>query len=1041
MAKNLLNLAVSALAVTNASKSISTVTQAVSANSIKNKTATGLKSSIGSNLNLSLGELTDENSKFLATTVTATDPNINAVQSLVDSAKKTISPKLPNTIAGLNATSIVAAAGVSALAGKIPSLNTAINSQFGNLGVDQISKRMGYATNVAIPGVPTSISNITTPLSSVLNSFGATSPLMNTVSSFNTLSNTSSPLGKLSAGVNLINSATQLAKSSPQDIAKGLAGAAISNVIGNKLNVLNNVGLGGVFGNAISKTFGQTLGAFGGTQNIKLYNPSDWVNPDVEAFATKAFQKIENITNDLTANYSAVESVLTKLNIPLKSGSDGSRKLGNKLREYNSYNYIISLGILSPKELNFPDEYVKNGLQRIICKSGGGQTDIKMQTQMEEDLGGHMEFFIDNVNIESAVAPNQNTGITLGTAVTFDIIEPYSMGQFLEVIRESAKELKFGSFQNLPFCLKIEFAGYDALGNLTANEIVPSYLPIMITNVEFDVDGSGSKYSCRAVIYSEVAFKDGVDQVKTDISASGRLVHEVLETSEDSITASINSLFENAEDKQLISGYDRYLILFPHDSGDVYDALDSVNASKTEVMEFYDQEGRRRNKSLDIAETKNSALEFRQNEAVMSGRTNQAQDITAQIFAKRTASKSAKYFRNLKIWGSRPENINSIGLSAVLDDNARTKNTINKAQRYELANDGPGQVEETNLPEFATKQFYQYGQGDRVSSIITDVIIDCQYVHDLQNTEAGMKDYFKIEQMVFIEDEEEINPDLGRPRMTYVYCVVPYKICESKIQGSKEAPTAIPERKASADKEYNYIYSGKNEDILDFNINFNNAFTELVLVDFNKGAVSAGEATLSAQRDKDQKYEGANSREKNELTSTVELGIKQESNFLNGAKKSTNPDELAKRNRAEEHYSSLINSPLNMVTADLSIWGDPYYLPSDAGNQRKKLVGKNLSVDGRADFRYQDLSIVINFRTPLDYPQLNGVFTMGMPELVKPFSGLFNCWGITHTFNNGQFTQNLSLMRVPNQTNTPTGTGSITGTNARFVDGRIVGGL
>ena len=1041
MAKNLLNLAVSALAVTSASKGTSTVTQAVSANSIKNKTATGLKSSLGSNLNLSLGELTDENSKFLATTVTATDPNINAVQSLVDAAKKTISPKMPNTIAGLNATSIVAAAGVSALAGKIPSLNTAINSQFGNLGVDQVSKRMGYATNVAMPGVPTSISNITTPLSSVLNSFGATSPLMNTVSSFNTLSNTSSPLGKLSAGVNLINSATQLAKSSPQDIAKGLAGAAISNVIGNKLNVLDNVGLGGVFGNAISKTFGQTLGAFGGTQNIKLYNPSDWINPDVEAFATKAFQKIENITNDLTANYSSVESVLTKLNIPLKSGSDGSRKLGNKLREYNSYNYIISLGILSPKELNFPDEYVKNGLQRIICKSGGGQTDIKMQTQMEEDLGGHMEFFIDNVSIESAVAPNQNTGITLGTSVTFDIIEPYSMGQFLEVIRESAKELKFGSFQNLPFCLKIEFAGYDALGNLTANEIVPSYLPIMITNVEFDVDGSGSKYSCRAVIYSEVAFKDGVDQIKTDISASGRLVHEVLETSEDSITASINSLFENAEDKQLISGYDRYLILFPHDSGDIYDALDSVNASKTEVMEFYDREGRRRNKSLTTLNPENSALEFRQNEAVMSGRTNQAQDIQAQIFAKRTASKSAKYFRNLKIWGSRPENINSIGLSAVLDDTARAKNTINKAQRYELANDGPGQVEETNLPEFATKQFYQYGQGDRVSSIITDVTIDCQYVHDLQKTEAGMIDYFKIEQMVFIEDEEEINPDLGRPRMTYVYCVVPYKIDESKIQGAQEAPTAIPERKASADKEYNYIYSGKNEDILDFNINFNNAFTELVLVDFNKGAVSAGEATLSAQRDKDQKYEGANSREKNELTSTVELGIKQESNFLNGAKKSTNPDELAKRNRAEEHYSNLINSPLNMVTADLSIWGDPYYLPSDAGNQRKKLVGKNLSIDGRADFRYQDLSIVINFRTPLDYPQLNGVFTMGMPELVKPFSGLFNCWGITHTFNNGQFTQNLSLMRVPNQTNTPTGTGVIAGTNSRFVDGRIVGGL
>ena len=1022
MAKNLLNLAVSALAVTGATKNPSTVTQGVSSNSIKNKTATGLKSDIGSNLNLSLGELTDENSKFLATTVTAIDPNINAVQSLVDSAKKTINPKLTNAISGFNTTSLIAAAGVSALAGKIPSLNTAINSQFGNLSADQISKRVGYATNVAIPGAPTSISNIAKPLSSVLNSFGATSPLMNTVSSFNTLSNTSSPLGKLSAGVNLINSATQLSKSNPQDIAKGIAGAAISNVIGSKLNVLNNVGLGSTFGNAISKTFGQTLGAFGGTQNIKLYNPSDWINPDVEAFATKAFQKIENITNDLTANYDAVESVLTSLNIPIKSGSDGSRKLGNKLREYNSYNYIISLGILSPRELNFPDEYVKNGLQRIICKSGGGQTDIKMQTQMEEDMGGHMEFFIDNVNIESAVAPNQNTGITLGTAVTFDIIEPYSMGQFLEVIRESAKELKFGSFQNLPFCLKIEFAGYDAFGNLTANEIAPSYLPIMINNVEFEVDGSGSKYSCRAVIYSEVAFKDGVDQVKTDISASGRLVHEVLETSEDSITASINSLFENAEDKQLISGYDRYLILFPHDSADVYDALDSVNASKTEVMEFYDQEGRRRNKSLQDIDLKNSALEFRQNEAVMAGRSNQAQDIQAQIFAKRTASKSAKYFRNLKIWGSRPQNINAIGLSPVLDDVARAKNAAQKPIESELSRNFGIEYDIPDVPEFSSKQFYQYGQGDRITGIITDVAIDCKYVQDIQQTEPGMKDYFKIEQMVFIEDEEEINPDLGRPRMTYVYCVVPYKICESKVQGAKEAPTAISERKASADKEYNYIYSGKNEDVLDFNINFDNAFTELVLVDFNKGAVSAGEATLNTPRDNDQKYEGADSREKNELTSTVELGIKQELNFLNGAKKSTIPEELTKRNRAEDFYSNLVNSPINMVTADLAIWGDPYYLPSDAGNQRKKLVGKNLSIDGRADFRYQDLSIVINFRTPLDYPQLNGFFTMGMPELVKPFSGLFNCWGITHTFNSGQFTQRLSLMRIPNQTNTPTGT-------------------
>lgn len=1035
MAKNLLNFAINAVSIPN---NISTVTRSSSSNSLRNKTATGLKKDIGSNLNLSLGELTDNNSKFLAPLVTATDPNVNAVQSSVDAAKKTINPKLTKYTQKLDATSLIAAAGISALQGKIPSLNDVINSQFENLGADQIAKRVGYATNVTNTGSPTTINSINSPLSNTLNSLGAATTLMNTVNSFNTLSNTSSPLGKLSAGINLVNSVSQISKSNTQDIAKGLAGAAVSNVIGNKLNVLDNIGLGKNFANVMSKSFGQGLGAFNGTKNIKLFNPSDWVNPDVEAFVTKSLENIENITNTLSSNYELFDSVLTQTGIPKKLGSDGSRKLGNPLREFNGYNYIITLGILSPKEMNFPDEYVKNGISRIICKSGGGQLTKKQTTATEDALGGNLEYFIDNLSIDSVVAANPNTGITQGTAVTFDIIEPYSMGQFLEVIRESANELNFGSFQKLPFCIKIEFVGYDVFGNeLKTNPVVPSYLPIMINNVDFEVDGQGSKYAVSAVIYSELVFEDKVDVVLSDISASGKLVHEVLETSEDSITASINGLFETAENKNLISGYDRYVILFPHDSADVYDALNGTGITKDEIIQFYDQEGQRQNdKTLDESAYNTDALKFRQNEANITGQFAQANDIEAQILATRTFSKSAKYYRNLKIWGSRPENINALGLSNVFDDIARHKNTMSKVHANEF-------MEFETLPEFASKMSYQYRQGSRISQIIEDVVIDCERIQasDKSSSEPGMKDYFKIEQMVFIEDESATNPDLGRPRMTYVYCVVPNKICESKIMTSQEAPTFVTERKASADKEYDYIYSGKNEDILDFNINFNNAFFDLVLADFSKGAAAAGESGKFNPRDQDQSFTTGQSQNKNESTPTTTLGYKNEQEFLNGAQLSSDPEALAKRNRSEQFHTNLINSPINMVTADLSIWGDPYYLPSDIGNKRQKLVGKNLTMNGKAVTRYQDLSIVINFRTPLDYPQLNGAFTMGMPELVKPFSGLFNCWGITHTFNNGQFTQNLSLQRVQNQSNTPTGTGGTQGTSARFTGNRIVGGL
>jgi len=63
---------------------------------------------------------------------------------------------------------------------------------------------------------------------------------------------------------------------------------------------------------------------------------------------------------------------------------------------------------------------------------------------------------------------------------------------------------------------------------------------------------------------------------------------------------------------------------------------------------------------------------------------------------------------------------------------------------------------------------------------------------------------------------------------------------------------------------------------------------------------------------------------------------------------------------------------------------------------------------------------VVNFRTPLDY-KING-FVMNMPELVKPFSGVFQIWAVTNKFSEGQFTQTLKLIRRSNQTNDATGT-------------------
>ena len=111
-----------------------------------------------------------------------------------------------------------------------------------------------------------------------------------------------------------------------------------------------------------------------------------------------------------------------------------------------------------------------------------------------------------------------------------------------------------------------------------------------------------------------------------------------------------------------------------------------------------------------------------------------------------------------------------------------------------------------------------------------------------------------------------------------------------------------------------------------------------------------------------------------------------------------------------------------MVSAELVIWGDPFYIPSDLGNNRARIISMNIDENAKAATGTNELLLVVNFRTPLDYPQLNGQFIMDMPELVKPFSGLFQVVSVNHTFDSGQFRQSLQLIRRPRQTDKPTGT-------------------
>ena len=138
--------------------------------------------------------------------------------------------------------------------------------------------------------------------------------------------------------------------------------------------------------------------------------------------------------------------------MPSYNGDDSSAsKVPNPLREYDSFNYVITLGVLDAESYNNPETYRKMGFKNYIIKSSGGDLGRRYQVYDEKvgNTGGvpqlghlgtedHAEYYIDDIELDSVVAPNPTTRMTLGTALDFTVTEPYSMGNFIQAIRGAA---------------------------------------------------------------------------------------------------------------------------------------------------------------------------------------------------------------------------------------------------------------------------------------------------------------------------------------------------------------------------------------------------------------------------------------------------------------------------------------------------------------------------------------------------------------------------------------------------------------------------
>ena len=629
---------------------------------------------------------------------------------------------------------------------------------------------------------------------------------------------------------------------------------------------------------------------------------------------------------------------------------------------------------------------------------------------MESAAGITTEFFIDDVEIDSVISASGVIGNTNAAKVDFTVYEPYSMGLFAETIRITAEKAGYGNHLGIPFLLTIEFPGWDADNNSGRASYSKRMIPINIANMEFDVTAGGSVYSVTAVPYNEISLGDDKQKLLVDTSIKGRTVSELLQTGLESLASQVNTREINKEEtKQVLIG-DQYVIMFPprEKAGDLPGLSPGEGANSA------------------VIDSAAGATGIQDDPTLYRSSSNIEDDSIPDAFEAYKAGITGKVQRRTNIgesirsYAENEANISKIGKYKIIEEwLAGGKHPMGKEGfAFENGVYKRGSVELQLSDDLRT---FTFKQGTRIQDVIEEVILASGFAKELDKQlknppSDGFVDYFKIETQTYIIDSTEAVKFTGKYPKVHVYRVVPYKVHINVFKMPTSAAFGIRELKAECAKEYNYIYTGKNVDVLDFDISFNGFY--------QMNTPATGGSNTYRKGGSDQIIQGEapevpaiNDPAGDSVPDEGATPVGEETNPGTGNMGGSSAETI-ETSVARFFNNTLLNNEAFLTKIDLKIMGDPYYISdSGLGNYNAGDTSiSNMNADGAMNYQNGQVHINVLFRTPVDYNSEGTMFFPDSTKLVYAFSGIYKVVRVISSFNKNQFTQNLECIRVLGQT-------------------------
>lgn len=696
-------------------------------------------------------------------------------------------------------------------------------------------------------------------------------------------------------------------------------------------------------------------------------------NGDIEVTSTaKSPTAVSSATQTVTAVTGAVGAASALASLAgFSLGTGAKLPLANPLNKYASITQIFTLAALDTKSLNAPNTtYMKGGKLPIVFKTAGGSPNNRVKTKF-----GRFDFYVDELVIDSVYGFMQGTGNTNSTNITMTISEPYSMGMFPISLNQAAYDAGYSDFRSCVFLLKIEFKGEDQNGNMVSIKDTTRYIPLNFRKLGMSVNEGGSVYKCDCIPAADVPMLSSNCTITTDITITGSTVSEILQTGPRSLQAVLNRRLQEVAKNSKAVVPDEIVILFPSSSNL------SLAAQPGEDEKTSNQPA-----TAPVVKPKDDA----------------------EIFKELNVKRSS--INNTLIQSA----INEIGACDLGYSETRKPKTsaIDPSNAY----NEQGYLEPSKINKNPKISDYVFKQASTIQNAINQVILTSDYGIKALKAEPdgnGMRTWWRIETSLYHIDSKENFSATGRKPQVMVYKIVPYKVHATNMPVPGGKSSKFKNLLNQCVKVYNYIFTGKNTDILRFNLDFDNRFTAALTSDAFKNTASIALAE-----------QNGSTKEKVAVVDTNQKGTPKDPSTNTNQQASysatrTSTDNKGKggdetsEHRAARTFYDAITFGIDLQKIELEIVGDPYWLTGNGlGNYTAPPTNfVNLSKDGSVNYQNGEVDMAINFRTPIDINPATGLYNMAGAKSGGQFSGLYRVQKVIHTFKEGQFTQLIKANR------------------------------